>query len=70
LVNDDDDDDDQQPWKQPSMILAEDIVSLLPLKFKSVFYRLLKTDLYRCGVGLGVPLSRFLDRAPYKVLNE
>ena len=45
-------------------------VRLLPKNNVSVFYRLLfKTDLYRCGWA-GAPLSRFLEGAPYKFLNE
>ena len=36
---------------------------------ENVFCRLFKTDLY-CRGWAGAPLSRFLEEAPYKFLNE
>src|SRR6218665_1620387 len=42
-------------------------VRLLPKNNESVFYRLLKTDLY-CYGRAGAPLSRFLEGALYKFL--
>src|SRR6218665_1416574 len=44
-------------------------IRLLPKSNESAFCTLLKTDLYHRGWA-GVPLSRFLEGAPYKFLNE
>ena len=44
-------------------------VRLLPKNNESVCYKLLKIDLYRRGWA-GAPLSRFLEGALYKFLNE
>ena len=44
-------------------------IRLLPKSNESAFCTLLKTDLYRRGWA-GAPLSRFLEGAPYKFLNE
>jgi len=42
---------------------------LQPKNNENVFYRLLKL-FYIAVVGLGAPLSRFLEGVPYKFLNE
>src|SRR6218665_1944848 len=44
-------------------------IRLLLKNNESAFCRLLKTDLYRRGWA-GAPLSRLLEGAPYKFLNE